>query len=93
MHHDMLDLLMEIEAALTDGSMKWECASHSAGTRLGLHHYTGRGPKWVVQLVTLDNGQRMAAATAGGTVMKLTDDLTEKAEEIAKIWLDAEAAK
>lgn len=75
---DMARLLREIETELPQ--MKWECASPTAV----MAHFTGRGPKWTVQLVCLDNGQRMGAATTGGTVMKLTDELAELAERSAR---------
>ncbi len=78
---DMAAILKEIEAELQ--VMKWQSANHlNVGT-----HYTGRGPKWTLQLICLNassGGLRMGAATAGSVVMKLTDALAEKAEASAR---------
>jgi len=79
-------LLAEVESALLQ--MKWE----TNGLTGPLKHYTGRSSKWTVQLVTLDDGQRMGAASAGMTVMRLTEALAEEAERMAKAQLEQRVA-
>ncbi len=84
----MKSLLDELEAELP--AMQWTSAGHGDKVPAMVHH-TGRGPKWVVQLVCLDDGQRLGAATAGTTMLKLTDALCLKASEVAsKAWLKEE---
>ena len=79
----MKALLEEIEAALP--LMKWEkTVQDQAPKAPAMNHFTGRGEKWVVQLVTLDDGQRMGAASAGSVVCRLTDELAERAETVAR---------
>ncbi len=72
--------LEEIEAALS--SLSWTCATPHEPMK----HYTGRG-KWVIQLVCLDDGQRLGTATCGNVIIKLTDELAEKAEVKARLCL------
>ncbi len=73
------EILAEIEAALP--TLEWTCATPNEP----LKHYTGRG-KWTIQLVSLDTG-RMGTASQGALIMKLTDELAEKAEREARVAL------
>ena len=81
-HIDLWITLAEIKAELR--LMTWEMQSHGIGS-----HFTGRGPKWTVQLVTLASGERMGAATAGTLVMRLPDDLALEAKEQALSKLES----
>ena len=73
-----IKLLQEVHLELP--KMQWQCSRPGAPEMV---HYTGRSPKWVIQLVCLGE-QRMGTAVSGSTVLKLTDELALEAEQVAK---------
>ena len=79
MIEQMRSLVGEVSQALAT-QMTWTQTEVGA-----MRHWTGRGEKWVIQLVVLPGlrVQRMGTATAGGVVMKLPDELAALAEEYA----------
>ncbi len=82
-HQMMAAALAKVEAELPN--LKWESAKpHDEMT-----HFTGRGA-WTVQLVVLveANGsvRRMGTAFQGGLILKLTDEITKKAEALARVY-------
>jgi hypothetical protein len=92
------EIIDSIEMALELPLWKWE----SARPQDTMTHFTGRfdGPaQWVVQLVCLDDGpgahqrkiMRMGTAVSGVTILKLTDELCEKAETKARAWFNGQA--
>lgn len=86
---DIQDMMKEAQASLEQAlpQMTWV----QVQSEVVLTHFSGTGGDWRVELIVLGHGgtggrlvERMATATRGSVVLKLTDEQAKAAEQLAR---------